>query len=222
MVTHTRPAAEPAPRRLRPALCVGVLALDPTLDVGVSSALRGRPELSVVLPGELAEVMVLVADGVTGAVLGRLRELRGGAHRPEVVLVATELTVAQAMDAIAAGAGGLLRRREVEPARLARAVLAAAGGDCAVPPDVLAALLEQGVGRTSPGSAPGGRPGAGLSEREQAVLALIAEGRETDEIARELCYSPRTVVGVVHDVTRRLRLRNRAHAVAYVLRAGLL
>jgi DNA-binding CsgD family transcriptional regulator len=40
------------------------------------------------------------------------------------------------------------------------------------------------------------------------VLSLIAEGRETDEIARELCYSPRTVVGIVHGVTRRFRLRN--------------
>jgi DNA-binding NarL/FixJ family response regulator len=203
-------------------LRVGVLALDPMLDGGVRGALCGCPEVSVVLPGEAAEVMVLVVDGVTEAVLGLLRELRAVAHRPKVVLVATEPTVVQAMDAIAAGAGGLLRRREVEPARLTRAVLAAAGGDCAVPPDVLAELLEQGVGRTFPGAAPGGRPGAGLSEREQAVLALIAEGRETAEIARELCYSPRTVVGVVHDVTHRLRLRNRAHAVAYALRAGLL
>lgn len=63
---------------------------------------------------------------------------------------------------------------------------------------------------------------AGLSERERAVLRLVAEGRETGEIARELCYSPRTVTTVVHDVTQRFRLRNRAHAVAYTLRAGLL
>ncbi len=203
-------------------LRVGVLALDRMPDAGVTSALCGCPGVSVVLPGEVAEVMVLVVDEVTRAVIGRLRELRGAAHRPKVVLVAAEPTVAQAIDAIAAGASGLLRRREVEPARLARAVRAAAGGDCAVPPDVLAALLEQGGGRAFPAAAPGGGPGEGLSAREQAVLTLIAEGRETDEIAKELCYSPRTVVGVVQDVTQRLRLRNRAHAVAYALRAGLL
>lgn len=215
-------------------LRVDVLTLGPVLDAGVEFALDGRPEVSVVLPGEAAEVLVLVVDEVTGPVLGLLRELRDGAPRPKVVLVATEPTTAQAMDAIAAGAGGLLRRREVEPDRLARAVLAAAGGDCAVPPDVLAELLEQGVGRTLPAATTGARtdattgaasdtqPGEALSRREQAVLALIAEGRETQEIAKELCYSPRTVVGVVHDVTRRLRLRNRAHAVAYALRAGLL
>jgi len=54
------------------------------------------------------------------------------------------------------------------------------------------------------------------------VLRLVADGRETGEIARELCYSTRTVVSVVHDITNRFRLRNRAHAVAYALRAGLL
>jgi DNA-binding CsgD family transcriptional regulator len=30
------------------------------------------------------------------------------------------------------------------------------------------------------------------------------------------------VTTVVHDITQRFRLRNRAHAVAYALRAGLL
>lgn len=63
---------------------------------------------------------------------------------------------------------------------------------------------------------------AALSDREREVLRLIADGRETEEIARELCYSARTVVGVVQDVTRRFRLRNRAHAVAFVLRTGML
>ncbi len=170
--------------------------------------------------------MVLIVDALTEPVLGLLRELRGEPHQPEVVLVAAELAAAEALDAIAAGARGLLRRREAEPTRLARAVLAAAGGDCTVPPDMLAELLEHGLGRVFPDAAAEDAPdawsGGGLSVREQSVLALIAEGHETDEIAKELCYSARTVVGVVHDITHRFRLRNRAHAVAFALRMGLL
>jgi DNA-binding NarL/FixJ family response regulator len=54
------------------------------------------------------------------------------------------------------------------------------------------------------------------------VLSMVADGQETDDIARALCYSSRTVTGVVHDITQRYRLRNRAHAVAYALRTGLL
>jgi len=69
---------------------------------------------------------------------------------------------------------------------------------------------------------PADQGGPGLSERERAVLRLVAEGHETGEIARRLCYSARTVTGTVHDVTRRFRLRNRAHAVAFTLRAGML
>ena len=51
---------------------------------------------------------------------------------------------------------------------------------------------------------------------------MVADGHETSEIAQRLCYSPRTVTTVVHDITQRFRLRNRAHAVAYALRTGLL
>ncbi|MFF4044863.1 LuxR C-terminal-related transcriptional regulator [Streptomyces sp. NPDC001816] len=84
-------------------------------------------------------------------------------------------------------------------------------------------LLEQVLDR--PGSArhtTGGWAGSALSERERSVLQLVADGHETAEIAQRLAYSPRTVTTVVHDITQRFRLRNRAHAVAYALRAGLL
>jgi DNA-binding NarL/FixJ family response regulator len=62
----------------------------------------------------------------------------------------------------------------------------------------------------------------GLSDRELDVLRLVAEGLETSEIAERLCYSERTVKGVVHEITTRLRLKNRAHAVAYAVRHGLI
>jgi DNA-binding NarL/FixJ family response regulator len=137
-------------------LRVGVLALEPMLGLRVGSALCRCPEVSVVPPGEAVRVVVLTVDAITGEVLDLVREVRGGAHRPALVLVATEPTVGTAMDATAAGAGGVLRGRDVEPARLGRAVLAAAGGDRAVPPDVPAELSEQGVGRTLPGGGPAG------------------------------------------------------------------
>lgn len=68
--------------------------------------------------------------------------------------------------------------------------------------------------------APRGLHVNGLSEREVEVLRLVAEGNDTNEIARTLCYSERTVKNVIHDVTSRLHLRNRPHAVAFALRQG--
>ncbi|GAA2669828.1 MULTISPECIES: response regulator transcription factor [Actinosynnema] len=193
---------------------VAVVARDPMLEAGAASALRACPEL-VVVEGEAAEsarVAVVLVDEVDREVLDLARARRGA-----VVLVVAELTPVQALHAVLAGVRGLLRRRDADARRLTRAVLAASVGDCTVPPDLLDRLQGAVGAPASPALA-----GSGLSERERAVLALVAEGRETGEIAKELCYSPRTVTTVVHDITRRFRLRNRAHAVAYALRAGLL
>jgi DNA-binding NarL/FixJ family response regulator len=97
-----------------------------------------------------------------------------------------------------------------------------AAGDGEVPPDLLARLLGQ-VGKLQRQVlAPRGLNFTGLSERERHVLRLVAEGHDTGEIARSLCYSERTVKNVLHDITTRLQLRNRSHAVAYALREGLI
>lgn len=201
---------------------VSVVASDSVLEAGATSVLHSCSDVSVVLPQETAQVAVVVIDGMLSQAFDLLRTRRELAGRPEIVLVAADFGPPEALRAIAAGARGLVRRREAGAGRLARAVLAAACGDCTVPPDMLAELIDQGVNCHPEASSPGPWPGFGLTKREHAVLSLIADGRETHEIARELCYSIRTVVGVVHDITHRFGLRNRAHAVAYALRAGLL
>lgn len=199
---------------MREPVPVSVAALDPMVESGATTALRSRPDIAVVSPGERPLVTVVVVDDVAEHELDLVRRTRTAAHHPEVVLVATELTAAAALHVLAAGARGLLRRREASADRLARAVVAAIDGDTTVLPDMLDDLLA-GTPDTH-----GAR--SALSERERSVLRLVADGQDTDEIAKELCYSPRTVASVVHDVISRFRLRNRAHAVAYTLRAGLL
>jgi DNA-binding NarL/FixJ family response regulator len=200
---------------------VGVVATDPVLEAGVTYAMAGCPELTVATGADEPEVTVVIVDRFDQDALDRVQLIRAAAHRPEVVLVAPDLVPADALRVIAAGARGLLRRREATGERLARAVLAAAGGDCTVSPDMLDRLLSDTEGR--PGPTAFASTGVSiLGDRERAVLALLADGWETREIARKLCYSTRTVTSVVHDITQRFRLRNRAHAVAYAIRAGLL
>jgi DNA-binding NarL/FixJ family response regulator len=167
-------------------------------------------------------VAVVIFDRVARQELDLVNATRTGPHRPAIVVIAAELSPAEAADAINAGARGLLRRREVNADRLARTVLTVAGGDCTVPPDLIDGLLDHGAEIDPQAGTRGQGPGWGLDERERAVLRMVADGRETDEIAKELCYSARTVTTVVRDITQRFRLRNRAHAVAYALRAGLL
>jgi DNA-binding NarL/FixJ family response regulator len=69
---------------------------------------------------------------------------------------------------------------------------------------------------------PRGAVGPDLSVRERHVLARLSEGRGTAEIATELEISERTVKKHLHALQGRLMLRNRAHAIAYAIRGGLL
>ena len=202
---------------------VFVYATDPVSQAGVSAQLRGRPELYIVNDHDVdsAAVAIVIADDVDAETTRIVTAIqRNGC--PRVVLVATRLDDAAVLAAVEAGACALLRRGEASPERLAAAVQSAAAGDGTIPPDLLGRLLAQ-VGRLQRDVlAPRGLTMAALGARELDVLRLVADGLDTNEIAEKLCYSERTVKNVIHDVTMRLNLRNRSHAVAYAMRQGLL
>ncbi len=202
---------------------VFIYARDPLSQAGIASQLRGRPEVRVVDEADVdaAAVALVVADDVDDETVQVARALqRNGC--PRVVMVLTRLDDAAVLAAVEAGACGLVRRAEAVPERLASTVVAAASGDGTVPPDLLGRLLDQ-MGRLHRQVlAPRGLTFSGLSQREITVLKLVADGMDTAEVANHLFYSERTVKNVIHDVTTRLNLRNRTHAVAYAVRQGLI
>ncbi|MEO5834000.1 MAG: LuxR C-terminal-related transcriptional regulator [Nakamurella sp.] len=205
------------------AVATYVYADDPISQAGVVSQLRTRPEIRVVDAAHLDEaaVAVVVADTVTDEVIRVLRALQRGSI-PRTVLVARVVDDTTMADAAAAGVGGLMRREGLTPDALVRVLLRVAAGEGEVPADLLGRLLGQ-VGRLQRQVLePRGLSFARLSDRETQVLKLVANGHDTAEIAGELAYSQRTVKNILHDVTTRLQLRNRSHAVAYALREGLI
>ncbi len=169
---------------------------------------------------ERAAVAVVVADSVDEEVVQMLRSLQRGSRRS--VLVVTHIDDTGLAAAVEAGVTGLVRRAEATPERLATAVCAAARGEGSVPGDLLGRLLAQ-IGRLQRQLLnPRGLTLNGMSAREIEILRLVAEGLDTAEIAVKLSYSERTVKNALHDVTTRLQLRNRSHAVAYALKQGLI
>jgi DNA-binding NarL/FixJ family response regulator len=67
------------------------------------------------------------------------------------------------------------------------------------------------------------RPARGqLSERERAVLRLIADGQSNKQIARALSITERTVKFHVTSIFQKLGADNRAQAVALAAERGLL
>ena len=138
------------------------------------------------------------------------------------MLIGSSIDDEALMTAVELGVSGVLRRTEATADRIVHLVQAAAAGDGSLPPDLLGRLLGQVSRMERHVLAPRGLAHTGLSDRETQVLRLVADGKDTQEIARELSYSERTVKNVLHDVTSRLQLRNRSHAVAYALREGLI
>ena len=200
---------------------VFVYSGDPISQAGMASQLRTRSQLQVVDDVDTALVAVVIVDEVDEQTVRVIRALQRN-QCPRVVLVVTRLDDNSLLTAVEAGACGLLRRHEARPEQLASAVTAAAEGDGSLPPDLLGRLLGH-VGRLQRQVlSPRGITLSGLTERELDVLRLVAEGLDTTEIAGKLAYSERTIKNVIHDVTTRLQLRNRAHAVAYAVREGLI
>lgn len=195
---------------------------DPISRAGVASQLRPRPEVRVLDGGDLegAAVALVVADKVDKSSLRAIRSLRQ--RGTGVVLVVVELDDAALVSAIEAGIAALVRRAEATADRLVSVIRSAAAGEAAVPPDLLGRLLNQVGQLQRQVLAPRGLSFAVLADREVEVLRLVADGLDTAEIASRLSYSQRTIKTVLHDVTSRLQLRNRSHAVAYALREGLI
>ena len=202
---------------------VFVYASDPISETGIAGQLRGQPSIRVVdeTDVDMAAVAIVVTDEIDEEATRAIRAVqRNGV--PRVVVVVTRVDDGGLLAALEAGACGIVRRAEARSDRLVAAVRAAVAGDGTMPPDLLGRLLDQ-IGRLQRQVlAPRGLTIAGLAEREIEVLRLIAEGLDTNEIAGRLCYSERTVKNVIHDVTSRLQLRNRSHAVAYAMRQGLI
>ena len=91
-------------------------------------------------------------------------------------------------------------------------------------PDELVARVRRSVGRRRNGSAEDEATPDAIAEltpREREVLALLAEGRSSSQIARELVISPRTLGTHVQHILSKLGVHNRTQAVAVAHRAGL-
>ncbi|WP_055574412.1 response regulator transcription factor [Streptomyces prasinopilosus] len=204
-----------------PRIPVVVDAPDPISRAGAVSELRRHPVIDLVDDGRNGPgtVALLINDHLDEGLLTRMRKLvRSDGSR--AVLVVGAIRETELLDVVECGVGAIVWRHEATAHRMVRAVVAASRGDGDLPADLLGRLINQ-VGTLHRASA--GHPGGaatGLTAREVDVLRLVSEGLDTGEIAGKLSYSERTVKNVLHGLTTRLHLRNRAHAVAYALREG--
>jgi DNA-binding NarL/FixJ family response regulator len=139
-----------------------------------------------------------------------------------IVLLTRELRPGSLLALVGHGVVAVLDSASTSGVELGDALEAAANGSGVIAPELMGPLLRQvrDVQRTI--LHPLGYTGVGLSTREVDVLRLLAEGRETREIADTLSYSESTVKKDLHELITRFGLRNRTQAVAFAIRAGVL
>jgi DNA-binding NarL/FixJ family response regulator len=159
--------------------------------VGESAELTPTPALDPV------DVLLFDVDLLHGVLA-----LPGAASTLLVALVA-EVDDARLPALVEAGVNGFLVRADLLPPELLRCLGIVVGG-----------------GRWYPWAPRRFAPSATrrLTQREVAVLRLLADGSRTTEIARDLSYSERMVKNIVHDLMTKMECRTRAQAVAVVVR----
>jgi DNA-binding NarL/FixJ family response regulator len=115
------------------------------------------------------------------------------------------------LDALDAGAVGYLLK-DAEPGELLRGIRAAARGESPLDPKAARHLI---AGRRR------SEPTEQLTEREQEILALIAQGQPNKVIARRLDIAEKTVKNHVSRILQTLGVTDRTQAALWAQRNGL-
>ena len=144
--------------------------------------------------------------------LGLCRQLKNQGRR--VLVLTSHAEDRTVLEAIAAGADGYLLK-EIDGDQLVRAIETIATGSSVLDPAVTRAVLSAVRARTD---APPENQPQKLSEQEQRVLALVAEGKTNKEIAVQLQLSDKTVKNYFSSVLNKLGLSRRSQAAAFFAR----
>jgi DNA-binding NarL/FixJ family response regulator len=121
--------------------------------------------------------------------------------------------------ALRVGASGFLLK-DTPPADLLAAIRVVAAGDALLAPGITRRLIAEFARRPDPSRV---APAAlqALTDRERAVLGLVAHGLSNTEIAQRLVVSPATSKTYVSRMLAKLGARDRAQLVAIAYETGL-
>lgn len=211
-------------------MAVTVLLVDdePLVRAGLRAVLEAQPDIEVV--GEAADgaavlplvrrlrpdvvamdVRMPLMDGIEATRL----VLRTVDSPPKILVVTTFENDEYVYEALRAGADGFLIKR-ARPSEIVNAVrLIAEGESLLFPAAVRALAAEYGSNK-----ARADLDRAALTEREEAVLRLMARGLSNAEIAERLIVGTETVKSHVSAVLAKLGARDRTQAVIAAYESG--
>jgi two-component system nitrate/nitrite response regulator NarL len=166
-----------------------------------------------------ADVVVMDVEmpGLSG--IAATRQVLEQAPHTVVVMLSVVSDDETVLEALLAGACGYLLK-SAHMRDIVAGIEAAIGGEAPLAPSVAAPLVHRlRAGAQAPPAARAACPS--LSERERAVLTLLAQGFDNVEIAQQLHLSASTVKNHVSRLLDKLHVRNRVQAAVYASQEGL-
>ena len=196
-----------------------VLGAAPEIEV-VGEASGGREAL-VLLTQVTADVVVMDLSMGDGDGLTATRDIARseGAGAPRVLVLTMHAEEAYLEAVLDAGAAGYLVKSTADR-ELVEAVRTVARGEIWLHP-AAASLLASGARRRESRASDRARFDR-LTDRERAVMQLIAQGYTAPEIGEQLAISPKTVDTYKQRINDKLGLAHRADYVKLALKLGLL
>jgi DNA-binding NarL/FixJ family response regulator len=197
---------------------------------GVRLILDAEPDLEVVAeagdgaeaieqarlhPADLA-VLDVAMPRLTG--LQAAREISRLHPEMRIIMLTMYDSEQYLFEALKVGASGYVLK-SVADRDLLEACRAAMRGEPFLYPGAVTALIRSYLDRVREG---GAVPDRVLTDREEEVLKLVAEGNSTKEIAATLFISAKTVERHRANMLQKLGLRDRLELTRYAIRAGLI
>ena len=152
-----------------------------------------------------------------GSGIEACREIRAEFPGTRVVILTSYPDEEAVLSAIIAGASGYLLK-QIRGRDLVSALESVGRGESLLDPAVTEKVLDR-VRRIATGTYTDEM--AQLTQQEQKILLLVAEGKTNKEIASEVFLSDKTVKNYVSSILSKLNLERRAQAAAFVARHRL-
>jgi two-component system response regulator NreC len=186
-----------------------VVSEAPDGETAVQAARETKPDVAL---------LDLTMPGAGG--MRALQEMARTCRKTRVLILTMHDDSAYLRSVLAAGASGYVLKRTVD-AELLTAIRAVHRGGTFVDPS-LANVLVQDVLAKRGAKAGSMLPVNILSDREQQVLKLVAQGHSSQQIAERILVSVKTVETYRARIADKLGLRTRSEVVRYAIRMGLL
>jgi DNA-binding NarL/FixJ family response regulator len=199
-----------------------VIDAQPTVRLGVKDLLQDRYEVEEAEDGQGALEM-LVSVGDFDVVIVELGRCAGGGNGDELAGTAAITALRRAQPGLGIVAHGPRAEREVATDAIRAGATAYVAKSS--PVDALSEAVEAAADAerfVDPAIEGGGRRRPALTRRQRQILQLLADGHSTARAARALDLSGETVRTHTKAILARLGARDRAHAVALAMRAGLI